>query len=164
MDRGPLALVQDQRRTEADEAYMSVTHSEYTDVLLPTVDHSNFAQDEVQQKTLLNLLYMKLVVEHETSLGGPHNLFLEIDANVSTLGGYTAQRRDPYYSNLGPTPTEPQPVCHLSSLALEAVAGGAPSLTILTLHCFHCAPRSLLSRCLYDSGLVSSRPRTSPWL
>ena len=91
MDRGPLALVQDQRRTEADEAYMSVTHSEYTDVLLPTVDHSNFAQDEVQQKTLLNLLYMKLVVEHETSLGGPHNLFLEIDANVSTLGGYTAQ-------------------------------------------------------------------------
>ncbi len=59
-----------------DEYYTTVAEASYSDVLLPTVDHSNFLQDHKAQHQLLAVLYEKLA-EHRTS---NHELFLTMDA------------------------------------------------------------------------------------
>lgn len=55
---------------------VSMAKSAYSDVVLPTVDHSCFAQDSKAQRALLALLYEKLAIEHRTS---NHQLFLDLD-------------------------------------------------------------------------------------
>lgn len=62
------------------EDYTTISRSSYTDVLLPTVDHSSdFATDAKAQHDLLALLFEKLAIEHRTS---NHQLFLELDPEV----------------------------------------------------------------------------------
>ena len=68
----------------ADETYTTYQRAIHNEALLPTVDHNHFEDDEIQQKLLLNTLYTKLCVEHETSHGGDHELFLHLDEGVST--------------------------------------------------------------------------------
>ena len=69
--------------SQADETYATYQQSVHNEVLLPTVDHSHFEEDEAQQKLLLNTLYTKLCVQHESSHNLDHGLFLHLDEGVS---------------------------------------------------------------------------------
>ena len=60
----------------ATDDYTTLSASAYSDVVLPTVDHSAFAQDPKAQHALLALVYEKLAIEHRTS---NHQLFLALD-------------------------------------------------------------------------------------
>jgi hypothetical protein len=64
------------------DPHITYQQSVHTDVLLPTVDHSNFEHDTAAQHALLELLYDKLSVEHAGSPPRSRNLFLNLDAEV----------------------------------------------------------------------------------
>jgi hypothetical protein len=64
--------------SEPTADYTTVGEASYSDVLLPTVDHSGFLQDAKAQHALLALLYEKLA-EHRTS---NHELFCKLDPEV----------------------------------------------------------------------------------
>lgn len=62
-----------------EEDYITVSRSVFTDVVFPTISHSDFDKDAGGHHALLALLFEKLAIEHRTM---NHQLFLELDTEV----------------------------------------------------------------------------------